>query len=121
VTRAPRSVQLARVNADFRAASKTLEEVRLLLAKNGGTLGADLSGNISKLPDLARRFNMAIGAENLLHEKSTEGRESAEKRKEAIIQRVDWLSHHFFGEKTITRRRSFLSNFYAAGQSRPKR
>jgi hypothetical protein len=81
VTRAPCSVQLARVNADFRAAKKTLEEVRLLLAKIGGILGADLSGNISKLPDLARRLKMAIGAGSLSHERSTESREKRGEKK----------------------------------------
>lgn len=71
-----RKEALARVNADFRAANKTLEEVRGLLAKIGGTLGADLSGNISKLPDLARRLKMTISAGNLSHERSTESRKN---------------------------------------------
>jgi hypothetical protein len=76
-----RKEALARVNADFRAANKTLEEVRGLLAKIGGTLGADLSGNISKLPDLARRLKMTISAGNLSHERSTESREKRGKNK----------------------------------------
>lgn len=76
-----RKEALARVNADFRAANKTLEEVRGLLAKIGGTLGADLSGNISKLPDLARRLKMTILAGNLSHERSAESRRTARKNK----------------------------------------
>ncbi|WP_291731851.1 hypothetical protein [Leisingera sp. F5] len=36
-----RKEALARVNQDFHAAHKTLEEVRALLARIGGTLGAD--------------------------------------------------------------------------------
>ncbi|SOH95677.1 hypothetical protein SAMN06273572_11520 [Monaibacterium marinum] len=71
-----RKEALARVNADFRAANKTLEEVRGLLAKIGGTLGADLSGNISKLPDLARRLKMTISAGNISYERSTESRKN---------------------------------------------
>jgi hypothetical protein len=71
-----RKEALARVNADFRAANKTLEELRALLARIGGSLGADLSGNISKLPDLARRLKMTILAGNLSHERSTESREN---------------------------------------------
>ena len=65
---------LARVNEDFRAANKTLDEVRALLAKIGGTLGADLSGNISAISDLARRLKMTIAAGNLSHERSGENR-----------------------------------------------
>ena len=71
-----RKEALARVNADFRAANKTLEEVRALLARIGGSLGADLSGNISKLPDLARRLKMTILAGNLSHERSAESRKN---------------------------------------------
>ena len=76
-----RKEAFARVNADFRTANKTLEEVRGLLAKIGGTLGADLSGNISKLPDLARRLKMTISAGNLSHERSSENREKRGKNK----------------------------------------
>ncbi|MEP0154253.1 hypothetical protein [Pseudophaeobacter sp.] len=71
-----RKEALLRVNADFRAANKTLEELRGLLAKIGGPLGADLSGNISKLPDLARRLKMTILAGNLSHERSAESRKN---------------------------------------------
>lgn len=76
-----RNEALERVNQDFQAANKTLEEVRGLLAKIGGSLGADLSGNISKLPDLARRLKMTISAGNLSHERSTESREETRKNK----------------------------------------
>jgi hypothetical protein len=75
-----RNEALERVNQDFQAANKTLEEVRGLLARIGGTLGADLSGNISKLPDLARRLKMTILAGNLSHERSAESRRTARKK-----------------------------------------
>ena len=58
-----------RVSEDFRAANKTLEEVKTLLVKIGGTLGADLSGNTSSLSDLAQRLKKTIAAGNLSHER----------------------------------------------------
>jgi hypothetical protein len=59
-----------RVSEDFRAANKTIEEVKTLLAKIGGTLGAELSGNVGTLSGLARRLKKTIAAGNLSHERS---------------------------------------------------
>ena len=58
-----------RVSEDFRAANKTLEEVKTSLAKIGGILGADLSDNISSLSDLVRRLKKTIAAGNLSQER----------------------------------------------------
>ena len=58
-----------RVSEDFRAANKTIEEVKTLLTSIGGTLGADLSGNVSSLSGLARRLKKTIAAGNLSHER----------------------------------------------------
>ena len=46
----------ARVNEDFRAASKSLDEVKAMLVKIGGALGVDLSGHVGTISDLAPRF-----------------------------------------------------------------
>ncbi len=58
-----------RVSEDFRAANETLEEVQTLLAKIGGTLGADLSGSLSSLSGLALRLKKTIAAGNLSSER----------------------------------------------------
>jgi len=58
----------ARVNEDFRAASKTLDEVKTLLVNIGGSLGAELSENVGTLSDLARRLKKTIAARRISEE-----------------------------------------------------
>ena len=64
----------ARVNEDFRAAARTLDEAKALLARIGGSLGADMSGNVGTLSDLAHRLKKRIAAGNISQERFREKR-----------------------------------------------
>jgi hypothetical protein len=60
----------ARVNEDFRAAAKTVDEVKALLARIGGSLGVDMSGNVGTLADLVQRLKKTIAAGHISQERS---------------------------------------------------
>jgi hypothetical protein len=65
-----RNEAFTRISEDFRAANRTIEEVKTLLTKVAGRFGADKTENIGTLADLAQRLKKTIAAGNISYERS---------------------------------------------------